>query len=199
MLIWLGLAFAIAVPMVVAAQSPLLEWRDAIYIGAGFAGIAALGLLLFQPLLAAGLLPGLPPRPGRQVHRWLGGALIALVLAHVVGLFITSPPDAIDALLLNSPTPFSIWGVAAMWAAFGAAVLAGLRGPLRLDPRLWRIGHTALTIIVVIGTIIHALYVEGPMGPISKAVLCALVFGATAIAVWQLRAWTLLRRRRERN
>ncbi|MEO0763593.1 MAG: ferric reductase, partial [Pseudomonadota bacterium] len=56
-LIWLGLATAIAAPIVAAAFSPLLQWRDGIYITAGFAGILGMALLLVQPLLAAGDLP----------------------------------------------------------------------------------------------------------------------------------------------
>lgn len=166
------------------------------YIAAGFAGIVALALLLFQPLLAAGLMPGLPARKGRRVHRWVGFALVVMVVAHVAGLWLTSPPDVVDALLFDSPTPFSAWGVVAMWAMFAAALLAALRGRLRIGPRVWRLGHTALAIIVVVGTVVHAILVEGAMGTISKAALCLLVLVVLAKAVHDLRAWTLLARRK---
>jgi hypothetical protein len=66
----------------------------------------------------------------------MGSLLVALVLVHVGGLLIASPPDAIDALLLRSPTPFSVWGVLAMWATFAAALLAALRERLAIRPRL---------------------------------------------------------------
>ena len=49
-LIWVALAAAIGVPIAAAAVSPLLAWRDPVYILAGFAGIIALGLMLVQPL-----------------------------------------------------------------------------------------------------------------------------------------------------
>ncbi|MGL4242514.1 MAG: ferric reductase, partial [Beijerinckiaceae bacterium] len=123
----------------------------------------------------------------------------ALIVVHVVGLFITSPPDAIDALLLRSPTPFSPWGVAAMWAAFGAAALAALRGPLRIRPRVWRIAHTALAAVIAVGSVVHALLVEGAMEPILKAAFCALVLAATAKVVIDLRAWALLMKRADRT
>ena len=123
-LVWLALATAILVPLVFAASSPLLAWRQPIYIVAGFAGAVAMSLLLIQPLLIAGDLPGASAQKGRRVHRWIGGALVAVVIVHVVGLWFTSPPDVIDALLFVSPTPFSAWGVIAMWALFGAAALA---------------------------------------------------------------------------
>ena len=171
------------VPIAIAAASPLLAYRGPIYIAAGFAGIFALALVLVQPLLAGGSLPGLPARPGRRVHRWVGLSLVAMVVAHVAGLWLTSAPDVIDALLFQSPTPFSAWGVIAMWATFAAALLAALRGWLRLAPRVWRLGHTALVTVVVIGSVVHALLIEGAMGTVSKAVLCVLVLAAS------LQAW----------
>lgn len=197
-LVWLALGLAIILPVAVAATSPLLAYRSAIYIAAGFFGIAALALTLVQPLLAGGLLPGLPARSGRRVHRWTGAALVVMVVAHVAALWVTSPPDVIDALLFDSPTPFSVWGVAAMWAVFASAALATLRGRMRLSPVIWRIGHTALAIIIAIGGVLHALLVDGTMGTLSKALLCALVVAATAKVVFDLRAWSLLRRRRAR-
>jgi hypothetical protein len=48
-LIWVALAAAIGVPLAAAAASPLLAWRGAVYILAGFAGIIALGLCSFSP------------------------------------------------------------------------------------------------------------------------------------------------------
>ena len=82
-LIWVALASAICVPIAAAALSPLLAWRGPVYILAGFAGIIALGLMLVQPLLIAGYLPGLSARIGRRVHHWIGGALVVAVAIHV--------------------------------------------------------------------------------------------------------------------
>jgi hypothetical protein len=79
-LIWTALAAALAVPVVVAAASPLLAWRDPIYIAAGFAGVVGLALLLIQPLLAGGYLPGLRMRLGRRLHRWVGAGLVTAVM-----------------------------------------------------------------------------------------------------------------------
>src|SRR5262245_42699426 len=126
-LIWAALAAVIGVPIAAAAASPLLAWRDWVYILAGFAGIIALGLVLVQPLLIGGYLPGLSAYRGRRTHHWIGGALVVAVVIHVAGLWITSPPDMIDALLFVSPTPFSPFGVIAMWAIFAVALLATLR------------------------------------------------------------------------
>lgn len=191
-LIWLFLGAVIAAPVVLAATSPLLEWREPVDILAGFAGIVAFALMVMQPLLAAGLLPGVALGQGRRVHRLLGSAIVLGVILHVGALWITSPPDVIDALLLVSPTPFSDYGVMAMWALIGAAVLAVFRRRLKLS--LWRLGHTALVTIAVLGTVLHTLYVDGTMEVISKIVLCVVLLAALAWAVMRLRAWAMLRR-----
>ena len=188
-LIWTGLVLALAVPFGLAALSPQLAWRQSIYIVAGFAGIAALALLLIQPLLARGVLPGVAQFTGRRAHRWFGLSLVLAVVVHVGGLWITSPPDVVDALTFTSPTPFSAWGVIAMWAVFAAALLAGLRRRLKIPPRRFRLGHSALVAVVVAGTVIHALLIQGTMETISKVALCILVVGATAKVIWDLRAW----------
>ena len=181
LLIWSGLALAIIVPLTFAASSEYLAWRDPVYITAGLAGVVALCIALAQPLLAAGWLPGLRLWRGRRVHRVLGVVLVAAVIVHVAGLWLTSPPDIEDALLLRSPTPFSVWGVAGMWALFAAALLAIFQR--RLPPLVWRIGHTSLVSIVVLGGVIHAMLIEGTMEPASKALLCGLTIAATVIAV----------------
>lgn len=195
-LTWLVLAIAVAVPIAVAATSPLLAWRDPVYIAAALFGVVGLVLMLLQPLLAGGYLPGLPAVRGRRVHRWVGVSLVLAVILHVAGLWITSPPDVVDALLFRSPTPFSAWGVIAMWALFAAALLAAMRIRRRVSPRAWRLGHTSLVVVAVAGTIAHALLIEGTMGMVSKIVLCAMAIAALGKTVLDLRAWTLLKRKR---
>lgn len=185
---WVVVALVSIVPLVAAANSPLLAWRDPIYILAGFAGVAGLVLLLLQPLLAAGLLPGLSRARARRMHRVFGLSLIVAILVHVAGLWITSPPDMIDALLLASPTPFSIWGVLAMWTAFAALALAALRGRLPLRPRHWRYLHMTFAALVVLGTVLHAVLIDGTMETASKSALCTATLVAALAAVWRIRS-----------
>jgi len=187
--IWAGLAAAIGVPTALAATSDLLAWRGPLYILAGFAGIVALGLVLVQPLLIGGILPGLSGYRGRRMHHWIGGALVAAVAVHVAGLWITSPPDMIDALTFTSPTPFSPFGVIAMWAIFAVALLAALRRRLGLRPRTWRIAHMLLAIVIVAGSVVHGMLIEGAMETVSKAALCALVVAAAIKVMVDLQVW----------
>ena len=198
-LIWVAFAAAVCVPIAAAAASPLLAWRGPVYILAGFAGIIALGFMLVQPLLIGGYLPGLAGRIGRRVHHWIGGALVVAVVIHVAGLWFTSPPDMIDALLFSSPTPFSPFGVIAMWAIFAVALLAVLRRRLGLRPQTWRTAHMLLAIVIVVGSVVHGILIEGAMETVSKAALCVLVLAATVKIMVGLRVWRKRARSREES
>lgn len=178
-LIWVALALVIGVPIAAAAGSEQLAWRGPVYILAGFAGTIALALVLVQPLLIGGYLPGFSAYRGRRAHHWIGGALALAVVIHVAGLWITSPPDMIDALTFSSPTPFSPFGVTAMWAIFIVALLAALRRRLGLRLHTWRIVHMPLAIVIVAGSVVHCLLIEGTMETVTKAALCAAVLAAT--------------------
>ena len=196
-LIWAGLCLAVTVPLTAAAMSPLLAWREPVYIAAGFAGVIGLAILLFQPLLAGGYVPGFSRYRGRRVHQWTGGLLVVAVIIHVGGLWVTSPPDVVDALLFASPTPFSAWGVVAMWAIFASALMAALRPRLTVRPRIWRLGHTCLAVVIVAGTVVHSILIEGTMETVSKVVLCLLVVAATLKVIVDLQVWVRRKRLRE--
>lgn len=185
--LWTIITMVVAVSIGAAIMSPQLQWRDPIYIVAGFAGVIAMVLLLFQPILAAGYLPGVSVAHGRHIHRWVGKGLVCVVVIHVIGLWITSPPDMIDALTFTSPTPFSFWGVISMWGIFATACLAGLRRRLKLQPRTWRLCHKSLAAVIVIGSVLHALMIEGTMETLSKSALCGIVLVATALALFNIK------------
>ena len=182
-MIWMAVILILAIPIGAAATSPLLQWRSPVYIAAGFAGIVAMALVLFQPLLAAGLLPGVSLTRGQRLHRWIGLSLVLAIVVHVAGLWITSPPDVIDALLFRSPTPFSIWGVLAMWCVFVSAALVAMRKKLRLRPRTWKIVHKSFAVAIVADSVVHTLLIDGTMETVSKMLLCAAVIIATVFAL----------------
>ena len=182
---------SIAAALYVSATSPLLQWRDPVYITGGLAGIIALALLLIQPLLAGGRVAGISAGRSRHFHRYVGAALVIATLSHVGALWVTSPPDVIAALLFVSPTPFAVWGVLAMWAIFATAALSLLRKHVAFH--VCRVAHTSLAAFIVTSTVLHAMLIEGTMGILTKAVLCALVLIATAGVVAERRGWLRLR------
>lgn len=169
-------------PIIVAAFSPYLVFRDATYIIAGFAGIICLSLFVLQPLLSTRLLT---PNPivARRLHRVVGIALLILVIIHVVGLYFTSPPDVIDALVFRAPTLFSVFGVIALWGIFLTAFIAFARR--YLPAAAWRIAHQLLSTLVVFATIIHAVQIDGAMEVITKWGISIIALTTTVISlVW---------------
>ena len=175
---WIFLTLVLGGAVVLSLMSPYLAFRQSVYIAAGLAGVLGLCVMVLQPLLVTGVLPGAEGRRGRWLHFLAGVGLVVLVVAHVGGLWLTSPPDVIDALMFRSPTPFAPFGVVAMWAVF----LAGLLG-------LWRRAHTGFVAVAVIGTVAHAVLIEGTMEPVSKAVASMTVVLATAYAIRHRRSW----------
>ncbi|MEO1749395.1 MAG: ferric reductase-like transmembrane domain-containing protein [Pseudomonadota bacterium] len=172
--LWAILICFSLVALIAAVFSPLLQWRDPIYWAASFSGILALVIMLFQPLLVTGVLTLPTGLNRRRFHRNLGVLLVVMIVIHVATLWLTSPPDVIDALLLVSPTPFSLWGVIAMWAIIGAAAMVAMRRALTLRFSTWQRMHLALTAIAVAGTIAHTLLIDGIMEQMSKVALCIL-------------------------
>ncbi|MGI9365555.1 MAG: ferric reductase-like transmembrane domain-containing protein [Rhizobiaceae bacterium] len=185
--VWAGLSCATIGPVIIAAFSPLLDYRSAAYVVAGLSGASALALMLLQPLLAAGYLPGLRLFQSRNLHRWIGMVIVAGVVLHIGGLYLTSPPDALDALLLVSPTPFSVYGVIGMWGLVVTVLLVMLRDRLGLRPRLWRTVHNGVVTVVVASSVAHALMIDGTMGFLSKQLLCVAIIVVLALVTLNLR------------
>ena len=188
-LIWVALVAIVCVPIALATASPLLAYRGPVYILAGFSGIIALAFTLVQPLLIGGYLPALSGYRGRRAHHRVGGALVVAVVVHVGGLWITSPPDMIDARLFTSPPPVSPWGAIAMWAIFAVALLAAFRRRLGLAPRTWRLAHMVLAVVIAVGSVVHALLIEGTMETMSKVAFCALALAAMIKVMVDRRVW----------
>jgi len=187
LLIWILLLGIISTAFVKAASSPLLEWRETVYIIAGFAGVIAMVLLLLQPMLAGAYLPGILRSSSLHFHRWVGGCLLACVIIHVAGLWFTSPPDVIDALTFTSPTPFSIWGVAAMWCVFATTTIAVYRIKRGMKPKRWRVAHKSFALLIAGCSIAHAMLIDGTMEFWSKLVLCAAVAVSTIAVIANVR------------
>jgi hypothetical protein len=76
-----------------------------------------------------------------------------------------------------------------MWAIFAVALLAGLRRRLGLRQPTFRIAHMLLAVIIVVGTVVHGMLIEGTMETVSKAALCALVLAAAIKVMADRRVW----------
>ncbi|QFT57242.1 hypothetical protein FIU94_00275 [Sulfitobacter sp. THAF37] len=184
---WAALALVTLVPVGLIWTSPYLAGRAPVYVAAGVAGAAAMAVLLIQPLLAGNYMPGLTAARARRWHHRMGSLLVLAVAVHIGGLYLTSPPDALDALMLVSPTPFSIYGVTAMWALILTVLLVALRRFVPVRPLRWKLLHNALAAVVVVGSVVHALLIDGTMETVSKWILCIAICTVTTLAILHLR------------
>ncbi len=182
-LCWFLAGCLIVVPVVIAALNPLQMSRGTSYVVGGLAGVVALSLFLVQPLLAAGFLPGMTLSRQRQWHRWVGASIITLIAMHVVGLYVTSPADIRDALLLQAPTSFSVYGVIALWASALTVLLVVLRGRMIRRGQVWKLSHQIVAAITIAASVIHALQIQGAMGNSSKWVISVAVLCVTAYVI----------------
>lgn len=186
LLSWVLLFFVVAVPVLVAALSPLQKSREVIYVVGGLSGVVALTLLLVQPLLVIGYLNGVSLTRQRRWHLWSGALLVFSVALHISALYITSPDDITDALLLRSATPFSVYGVIGSWGVVLIVILVVLRARIKIPAKLWKAIHAIFAAIVVVASVVHALWIQGAMGTASKWVLCGTILIATGYAVHRL-------------
>ena len=198
-LVWCVFASVVSVPVFIAATSPLLNGREGVYIVGGMAGVVGLALLLVQPLLASGYLPAISTLQERRWHRRIGIVLVASVALHIFGLYLTSPDDLTDALLLVAPTPFSVYGVLAMWGLILTVILVAIRTRLSVNHNMWKVMHNVISIVVVLASVTHALMIEGAMSFRSKLILCICIVGATVIVIAHLRIIKPMLNARARN
>lgn len=181
---WVALSILICTSVLLALRSPLLEWREPVYIVAGLAGVLALVALVLQPLFALKITAGIRARSAQTLHRANGLLLLMLVIVHVIGLWITSPPDVIDALLFRSATQFSLWGVIAMWCVFITASIALFRRKLKFRAHTWKVIHLLLALVIVMCTGVHAILIDGTMETVTKALLCLVLIVISFLAVF---------------
>jgi predicted ferric reductase len=73
-----------------------------------------------------------------------------------------------------------------MWGLLATVLLVVFRRRLPLQPHTWRMSHRTLAAVIVTGSVVHAMMIEGTMEMLSKSVLCALVLIATAMVLADL-------------
>lgn len=177
------IALLLVAPAALSLLSPLQVGRDFWWIVGALAGIVALSLIVLQVLLTTPWLIGILDTSTMRLHRLLGLAVAGVVIAHVLGLYLYSPDDVSDALVLAVPT-HSRLGVLSAWCVLLSVALALARRRLGLTYSDWQILHAALAVFVVATAVGHTLMIRGTLdGPLEIA-LCLAAVGAVSGAVW---------------
>lgn len=186
----------VILPLVVALVSPLQTGREAIWVIGALAGVLALSLLVIQVLLPTPWLRGIIIGDDSRVHRLLGIAIAVIVIVHVGGLYVTSPDDIADALVLQAPT-YSRLGVLSAWCLALSLGLALARRKLALTYSDWQIVHAFLAVVVVTTAVAHTVMIRGTLdGPVEVLLCGAAVIAVSAAIVHRFVLLPLQRRAR---
>lgn len=189
---WLTLARIAAAVLALAAMgvavfSPLSATREPMWVAGSLLGVLALALLPLQALLpqrvrrstaatGAGAL-GVP-----RLHRLVGLGVLAATVLHVAALYVVSPDDIGDALVLQAPT-YSRLGMISAVCLIGTVLFALLRRRTGLDAANWRLIHGGLAVAIVGTAAAHVLMIRGALdGPVEIA-LCVAAAAAVAAAL----------------
>jgi len=135
---WVLITLLLVAPAALSLLSPLQVGRDFWWIVGALAGIVALSLVVLQVLLTTPWLIGILDTSTMRLHRLLGLAVAGVVIAHVLGLYLYSPDDVSDALVLAAPT-HSRLGVLSAWCVLLSVALALARRRLGLTYSDWQI------------------------------------------------------------
>jgi Ferric reductase like transmembrane component len=194
---WIGraaLAALLIVPAAAAVASPLQVGRELSWVFGALAGVVALSLLTVQVLLPTSWLDGLLVGRDRRWHRTVGLVIVGIVLAHVAGLYVYSPDDVRDALVLAAPT-YSRLGVLSAWSVGLSVTLALGRRRLGLTHADWQILHSTLAVAVVTTAVGHAVMVRGTLDGPAELLVCGAALVAVSAAVVYQHLLRPLRRR----
>lgn len=171
-----------ALPLLLALTDSHLATAPLALVVSTATGALAVSALAFQPLLAArgrAVEHVVGPR-GVRWHRRLGVAALALVLAHVVGLFVVEVDDTLFALSRDGPTRARMALIATL-ALFAVVVLGLARNRLPLADASWRLLHAYLAVLVIVLGIGHAVLTDGALDGAGTPVLVLFgVFGLVA-------------------
>jgi predicted ferric reductase len=180
-----ALAAVVALPLLLALTDFHLEDAPAALVLSTAAGALAVSALVLQPLLAG--------RGRIGAHRLLGGVALALVLAHVAGLFVVAPDDALFAMSPDGPTRARMALIATI--ALVAVVALGVgRGRLPISAASWRILHAFLAALVIALGLGHAVLTDGALDGVGTP----LLLGLGTLALFAVAAAHVARTRRAR-
>jgi predicted ferric reductase len=117
-----------------------------------------------------------------QFHRQIGYVGLAFVLVH----FAISAQW--DALTLSNAlhAPLLVWfGMAALLALVVLIATSVWRQSLRLSYEAWHVAHAALALVLVVGALLHILFVDEYVSSLWKQILWGLMSAAfVGLLVW---------------
>lgn len=197
--IWFGLYMAVALlPLAVgllatAGGHPAGPWSAA----ASGLGLAAFSVIVMEFALVSRLHAASEPFGTdalMQFHRLMGLGALAGVAAHAAWFSL----EAGSVRMLNpldADAPARV-GAAAAWLLLALVVASVYRRKLRISYEAWQSTHSIGAMLVVVGSLVHALRLGGfSATPALQGLLVAYVAALALLMAWYRlwRPWTLVR------
>jgi predicted ferric reductase len=179
---YLGAVLSPLVFAVIGASQPDHGFWAAFSVALGFVGLAMMGLefvlvarfrLVAAPFGQDALL---------QFHRQIGYVGLAFILVHFA---ISAHWDEVTPAKALA-APLLVWfGMAALLALVFLIGTSVWRRRLRLSYEAWHVTHTVLALVLVVGALLHILFVDEYVSSLWKQVLWGLMAAAFAgLLVW---------------
>jgi predicted ferric reductase len=179
---YLGAVLSPLVFAVIGASQPDHGFWTDFSVALGFVGLAMMGLefvlvarfrLVAAPFGQDALL---------QFHRQIGYVGLAFILVHFA---ISAHWDEVTPAKALA-APLLVWfGMAALLALVFLIGTSVWRRRLRLSYEAWHVTHTVLALVLVVGALLHILFVDEYVSSLWKQVLWGLMAAAFAgLLVW---------------
>jgi predicted ferric reductase len=179
---YLGAVLSPLVFAVIGASQPDHGFWTDFSVALGFVGLAMMGLefalvarfrLLAAPFGQDALL---------QFHRQIGYAGLAFLLVHFAISARWSELTPAKALA----APLLVWfGMTALLALIVLIVSSVWRRAFRLSYEAWHVMHTVLALVLVVGALLHVLFVDEYVNSLWKQILWGLMAAAfVGLLVW---------------
>jgi predicted ferric reductase len=179
---YLGAVLSPLVFAVIGASRPDHGFWTDFSVALGFVGLAMMGLEFvlvarFRPLAAPFGQDAL-----LQFHRQIGYVGLAFVLIHFAISAQWSELTVANALA----APLLVWfGMAALLALVVLIVSSVWRRALQLSYEVWHVVHIALALVLVVGALLHILFVDEYVSSLWKQILWGLMAAAfVGLLVW---------------
>jgi predicted ferric reductase len=179
---YLGAVLSPLVFAVIGASLPDHGFWTDFSVALGFVGLAMMGLEFalvarFRPLAAPFGQDAL-----LQFHRQIGYVGLAFILVH----FAISAKWSELTLANALEAPLLVWfGMAALLALVLLIATSVWRRPLRLSYEAWHVAHTVLALVLVVGALLHVLFVDEYVNSLWKQILWGLMSAAfVGLLVW---------------
>jgi predicted ferric reductase len=179
---YLGAVLAPLVFAAIGASRPDHEFLTDFSVALGFVGLAMMGLefvlvarfrLVAAPFGQDALL---------QFHRQIGYVGLAFILIH----FAISAQWRELTLANALAAPLLVWfGMAALTALVVLIATSVWRRRLRLSYEAWHVAHAVLAVVLVVGALLHILFVDEYVSSLWKQILWGLMAAAfVGLLVW---------------